>query len=234
MSKNEEQKGRIMPREDFKLTKFKLNKDGVTITHHVNGVTSADITAIVEAEPHPDLISKMDQLKLFMASRLGLLSGWDFARDNLKKNPNALTRAIQGHKDIVKMMNVNGLTFVGSGETYGVMITGSIKVPIKGSTGLSVPKISFDGGNELGYEDDVEQICEEITDEIYNYLILRKKGQTNIEDQSEGFDNDGGLVADTIDMFKEEPKMDGDGFDEKGERDFVPNPEQLPGSNEEE
>lgn len=236
----EEQQGRNMPREEFKLLKFKVAKEGLTITHHVNGTTPADITAVVNSNPHPDLKESMDKLQLYMATRLGLLSGWDFAREHLKKNPNYLQKAIQGHKDVVKMMNVNGLTFVGSGETYGVMITGSIGVPVKGSAGLSVPKIGFDA-NDLGYEEEVNEICKEITDEVYKYLILRKKEQTNIEDQADGFNNDGGVDEKTLDMFEEKPAdwVPGDenndgSFDENGERDFVPDPEQLKGSQEEE
>ena len=108
----EEQQGRIMPREDFKLLKFKASKDGLTITHHVNGTTPADVTAVVDAKPHPDLKTSMDKLQLYMATRLGLLTGWDFAREHLKKNPNYLQKAIEGHKQTVGMMNVNGLTFV--------------------------------------------------------------------------------------------------------------------------
>lgn len=218
----EEQQGRIMPREEFNLQKFKVTKDGLTITHHVNGLNPADITANVEVKPHPDLKEKMDKLKVYMATRLGLLEGWDFSREHLKKNPNYLQNAIAGHKTAKDRCNVNGLTFLGSGETYGVSITGSISTPINGSVGLAVPKISFDK-NDLGYEDEVFEICKEITDEVYSYLILRKKEQTNVEDQSEGFDNNGGV----IDMFDEKPKTDGDGFDEDGERDFVPDPDQL-------
>lgn len=241
-TKKEEQQGRIMPREDFKLLKFKVSKDGVTVTHHVNGVCPADITAIVDVKPHPDLQEKMDQLKVYMATRLGLLEGWDFARESLKKNPNYLQNAIAGHGVAKERCNVGGLTFLGTGETYGVSITGSIKTPTNGSVGLAVPKISFDK-DDLGYEDEVKEICDEITNEVYNYLILRKKEQTNIEDQAEGFDNNGGVDQKTLDMFDDTKKPsdwvpgseshDGD-FDENGEREFVPDAGQLTGKSEEE
>jgi hypothetical protein len=206
----------------------------LTITHHVKGLNPADITANVEVKPHPDLKVAMDQLKVYMATRLGLLEGWDFSREHLKKNPNYLQLAIAGHKSAKERCNVSGLTFLGSGETYGVSITGSIATPTNGSVGLAVPKISFDK-NDLGYEDEVLEICKEITDEVYSYLILRKKEQTNIEDQSEGFDNDGGGGVDgVIDMFDDQPKKDGDGFDENGERPFVPDPDQISNDDPEE
>jgi len=192
MSENskEKQQGRILPREDFHLMSFKLSKDGVFIKHHLGGADPQTQTNDVDAKPHPDLKSTMDQLQLYMATRLGLVEGWDFSREHLKKNPNYLQKAIQGHKDAVARCNINGITFVGEGETAGVMITGSIKTPKNGSVGLAVPKIKF-GDTELGYETEVEEICKEISDEIYNYLILKKKEQASVEDQAEGFDNNG-------------------------------------------
>lgn len=228
MSKTkEEQQGRIMPREEFKLLKFKVAKEGLTITHHVNGTTPADITAVVESTPHPDLQEKMDQLKLYMATRLGLLEGWDFSREHLKKNPNFLQKAIAGHQVAKERCNIGGLTFLGTGETYGVSITGSVKAPTNGSVGLAVPKITF-GKDDLGYEEEVKEICDEITDEVYKYLVLRKKAQTDIEDQSEGFDNKGGKQITILDEDQNQKPLDmTNGFDEEGERDFVPSAEQL-------
>lgn len=221
----EEQKGRILPREDFNLMKFKLTKDGAVITHHLAGTQPQDVTAVVDVKPHPDLQKAMDQLKLYMATRLGLLGGWDFAREHLKKNPNYLQKAIAGHESAKDVCNVNGLTFLGEGETAGVSITGSIKTPKSGSVGLAVPKITF-GKEDLGYEEDVLQITKEITDEVYNYLILRKKEQTDVVDQSEGFDNTGGQMS-IDDGILEVSQSEIDSFDENGERDFVPSEEQM-------
>lgn len=139
----DEQQGRIIPREDFHLLKFKRTKEGVWIQHHLGGPNPQTQTNDVEAKPHPDLQNVMNQLQLYMATRLGILEGWDFSREHLKKNPNYLKKAIQGHKDALERCNINGLTFLGEGETYGVTITGSIKTPKNGSVGLAVPKITF-------------------------------------------------------------------------------------------
>lgn len=209
----QEQQGRLLPRNEFNLAKFKFTKDGIKVSHYIKG-ESSHIDVEVEEKPHPDLIEKTKELQLYMATRLGLLEGWDFSREKVKSNQDDLKLAMQGHKDALERCNINGLTFLGEGETYGVTITGSIKTPKSGSVGLAVPKITF-GKNDLGYEEDVENICDEIKDEVYNFLILKKKEQTNIEDQAEGFDNNGGQM--TID----------DGFDENGERDFVPGKNQI-------
>lgn len=190
----DKQQGRILPREDFNLEKFKFTKEGVNIKHHLGGLEPQTQTNDCDWKPHPDLINVVNQLKLYMASRLGLLRGWDFSREHTKKDLSILEKAVQGHKEAVGMCNVNGITLVGEGETAGVMITGSIKTPVSGSTGLAVPKITF-GKTDLGIEEEVEKICNEIEDEIYNYLILKKKEQANIEDQANGFDNNGGQTS---------------------------------------
>lgn len=211
MSTKENQQGRILPREDFNLEKFKFTKDGVSVKHHLGGTDPQTQSNDCDWRPHPDLITKVDKLQLYMATRLGLLTGWDFAREHLKKNPNYLKKAMDGHKATVAICNVNGITLVGEGETAGVMITGSIKTPKNGSTGLAVPKIAF-GKSDLGYETDVQEICEEIADEVYNYLILKKKEQANIEDQAEGFDNAGGVQTSLLE--EEKPQTTFEKFQE--------------------
>lgn len=210
----DKQQGRILPREDFHLLQFKLTKEGVFVKHHLGGTNPKVQTNDCEYRPHPDLKEVCDELRLYMATRLGFLEGWDFSREHTRKDRDVLEKAIQGHKDVVERMNVNGITFKGEGETYGVSITGSFKTPKNGSVGVSVPKISFEK-EELGYEEDVEAICEKVTDEIYAYLILNKKAQTNIEDQAEGFDNNGNQTS-----------LEDD-FNKDGERKFISSEEQL-------
>lgn len=200
----EKQQGRILPREDFNLQKFKFTKDGVSIKHHLGGTDPQTQSNECDWKPHPDLVEATKELRLYMASRIGLLQGWDFACEACREDWDNLEKAKSGHEETIERMNVNGLTFLGEGETLGVTITGSIKTPTSGSIGLAVPKITF-SKEELGIEEDVEAICEKITDEVYNYLILRKKEQASVEDQAEGFDNVGGVQTTILDQ-EEKPQ----------------------------
>ena len=176
----EVQQTRKLEYKFFDLQKFKVTKKGVDITHLETGEEGGKITKEGKAHPHPDLKTKMDELKLYMAARLGLLVGWDYSRQHLKSADDVLQGAIDGHNESVENCNVNGLTFVGEGDTVGVLITGSIKVPNGGSTGLAVPKITF-SSDKLGYETEVEEICEDIKKEIYAYRYQHKKAQLDIE-----------------------------------------------------
>lgn len=179
----EKQQQRVIEYKNFKLLKFKVTKIGVDVTHMEPGEEGGKITKEGKAQPHPDLKLAMDKLKLYMATRLGLLTGWDYSREHLKKADEVLQGAVDGHKEALDYCNVNGLTFVGEGDTAGVQITGSIKVPKGGSTGLAVPKITF-SKDTLGYENDVEELCEKVKIEVYAYRYQHKKAQLDLIDNA--------------------------------------------------
>lgn len=182
----EQQQRRQLEYKNFNLMKMKMLKDGqdgVFVQHHENFENPCESKWTGEYQPHPDLIAAMDRLQLYMATRLGLLEGWDYSREQLKSDSNLLKQVMIKHEDVVGMMKPSGIQFVGSGETAGVMITGSIDVPKGGSTGLTVPKITF-GKTVLGYEDDVQEICEDIKKEVYSYRFQSKKAQLDIETEA--------------------------------------------------
>lgn len=181
----ETQQTRKVEFQHFQVKKFKITPKGVDITHIEIGEDTGEIATVGRVVPHPDLKEKMNQLKIYMATRLGLLQGWDFSRANLKlKNEDLLKQALDGHKDAIDSCNVNGLTFVGEGDLFGVIITGSLKTPKGGSAGMAIPKITF-GKEVLGYEKEVEEICDEIKEEIYAYRFQHKKAQLDIETEAE-------------------------------------------------
>ena len=172
----------------YSLKKFKVTKVGVDVSFEENSTDPGTNNKEGKYLPHPDLKIAMNKLQLYMATRLGLLMGWDYAREHLKGIDDVKEGAMNGHKQEVDMCNVTGLTFLGEGETYGVSITGSVKCPISGSTGLAVPKITF-GKTDLGYEDEVEELCEEIKKEIYAYRFQQKKYQTDVVSEAEKVEN---------------------------------------------
>ena len=176
----EVQQTRTIDYKNFDLIKFKKTDNGVDVWHHEGGTDAGTIHKQGEAESHPDLQEKMNQLKIYMAQRLGLLDGWDFCRENLKGDLDVTKIVLDEHKAVIERCNIKGLTFKGDGELYGVMITGSFKLPKGGSIGIAVPKITF-AAETLGYEEDIQTICEEIKEEVYAYRFQGKRAQTDIE-----------------------------------------------------
>lgn len=180
----DEQQKRQLEYKHFDLRKIKMQKKGADVDHHEGGADAGIVTKIGETAPHPDLQTALDELKPFMARRLGLLEGIDIATEMAKGDLHALKPVLEKRKEIQNRCNVNGLTFVGSGDKYGVMITGSILLPINGSVGLGVKQITF-GSDVLGYEEEVEEICERIKKEVYAYRFQNKKAQLDIEFEAE-------------------------------------------------
>lgn len=176
-----EQQGRIIPLSAFGLKKVKITKEGVDVTHHESGTNAGEIIKKGEVQPHPDLKAALDQLQLYMAQRLGLTQGWDFAREHLKKDHELLKLAMDQYTEALNRCNVNGIKLVGEGETYGVQITASLKTPGGGSTGLAVPKITLGTTPKLGYEPEVQVIVDLIKSEVYKYRFQGKKLQQELK-----------------------------------------------------
>lgn len=197
-----EQQRRVLEYQHFDMVKFKVADERATVKFYEFG---NEHTVSPKEHVHPDLTNKLNELKLYMATSIGLLSGWDFARDKIKKDPDALKMAIEGHKETVNRCKPNGFGFVGEGETRGVAFTGSIKSPFAGQTGLSFPKITF-GKEVFGIEQEVEQLCEEIKAEIYAYLFQSKKAQLDIETEAEKAESMG-MFDDVDDTDEQEPKL---------------------------
>lgn len=190
----QEQQGRILPYKDFKLKKFKIVDAGVDVVHIEEGKTGGEVTKKGKAAPHPDLQKACNELRIFMADRLGVLRGWDYARDHLRGDAEALEVAIKKHQEARESCSVSGLSFSGEGDLEGVIITGSIKLPDGGAVGLALPKISF-ASDKLGYEDEIIDICEEIKKEVYAYRFLNKYAQLDLEDEIDKVEAEGKQVT---------------------------------------
>jgi len=189
----EEQRTRKLEFKDFDLRKVKMNKKGADVEHHEGGSDAGIVSKVGEIAPHPDLQTSLDKLKSIMARRLGLLEGVDLAKEIAKEHKEDklkyYEKAMNVEKEIVNRCNVNGLTFTGSGDKFGVMITGSVLLPIGGSVGLAVSKITF-GETVLGYEEETEQLCEEVKKEVFAYRFQNKKAQLDLLDEAERIENE--------------------------------------------
>lgn len=183
MSENKDQKGRIMKYEHFDLLNFKVSSDGVDARYY--NLMHRDVLQKPSSRiiPHPDLQEQMDQLKQYFSKKIGLLEGWEFARDNIK-DPETLKIAVDGYNNTIERCKITGLSFTGENEGKGVSIIGYEKFPQKGGSGISSGKILFES-DKLGYETEVMETCEAIKKEVYAYLFQGKKAQQDLISQSE-------------------------------------------------
>lgn len=187
---HEEQRTRMVEYQFFDLRKVKMTSKGADVAHQEGGSDLGMVTKLGETTAHPDLQKALDRLRPIMARRLGLLCGTDVARDIAKGDLSKYQVAMDKETEVINRCNVNGITFVGSGEKYGVMLTGSILVPGGGSVGLAVPKIAFEL-DTLGYESECEDLCEEVKKEVYAYRFQNKKAQLDLEFEANKADEEG-------------------------------------------
>lgn len=178
---NLDQKGRILELKYFDLVSFKNNKTGIELVYYNSMLPDEKVSLIVKGAPHPDLQKKMDELKYYLAKIWKLIEGWEFAMDNSKGNLDAVKEAKAKRDLAVSETLITGLTFKGDGEAKGVMIKGYCGAT---SSGASTRQITF-ADDSLGYEEDIEAICKEISEEVYKYKFGRKRAQMDLMQQAE-------------------------------------------------
>ena len=129
--------------KDFELQKVKFNaKKGLDIDWYDLNRTNDMYSVESDSKPSEDYINALNALKEVFAYSLGLNNGWDYSRENNRKNDDALKKSIQSWKDEIERCEVTGLTVVGVGETKGIKISGSLKTDL-GTIGMASPIIRF-------------------------------------------------------------------------------------------
>jgi hypothetical protein len=108
------------------------------------------------------------------------LDGWELARDNCRKNDEALKEAIRGHKEEIDRYNVNGVVLVGKEQYLGIKITGSRSTE-SGKVGLTSPTIRFTDENE-DINAKATDLFDDIQQEVWLYLFKNKKAQPDLMD----------------------------------------------------
>lgn len=163
----------------FELRHLKLNSKGGLIVdwfdlNQKNDLLSVDSDSIA----HEDLTNKLKELKSIFAESLGLLKGWDLARENNNKNEEKLREAIRGWNEEVDRCNVSGFTLTDK----GIKISGSLDCDgIK--IGLASPLVKFENeDSDLGLK--AKEILEVLTKEVWSFIYAGKR-DTDLFNQKE-------------------------------------------------
>lgn len=167
--------------EEFDLQKVKLNsKKGLNISFWQKGNNNELFTVESDTLPHPDITNKLDELKELFAVSMDSLDGWELARENCRKNDEALKEAIRGYKEEIDRYNVNGVVLVGKEQYLGIKITGSRSTE-SGKVGLTSPTIRFTDENE-DINAKATDLFDDIQQEVWMYLFKNKKAQPDLMD----------------------------------------------------
>lgn len=168
--------------KSFELKKVKFNaKKGLEIEFYdinePNDLWSVDS----DSQPSDDYHTALNTLKEVLAYSLGMSNGWDFARENNRKNDDALKASIRGWADEIERCNITGLSLVGVGESEGIKISGSLKTDL-GTVGLASPIIRFNSefinsvDETIMIGDLAETAFSNIQEEVWMFIFKGKRG----------------------------------------------------------
>lgn len=182
--------------EDFRLTKIKADKkinvvfsDG---TENYN-VTSSDV-------PHPDLNKALIAFNKYFAYRIGLTDG---INNVIKDNPDLESKFDKAIQTELKRVSVYGAAWCGKDEHEGIKLIGHLDCPVSGFS-MTIPVIVFES-DDLGFEEEVYELSENLKEEVYKFLFENKKAQINLLDAIEESeqDEDGDITFDPIEQSQE-------------------------------
>jgi len=171
--------------EDFIFQKLTYNeKQGKLVIKYQErgGQKDGHTHESIEA-PHPDLLKAMEALKPHVARILTLQTGWDFAREGLKSDFDALKGAVQGATYADNSVKVVTILMKGKEDTEGVKIAGSLKC-LNGDMSYNIPVVRFNS-DAMMIEKTVEKLVDDIKGEAFGFIFQNKRKQYTIEEQEE-------------------------------------------------
>lgn len=176
----------IPTEKNFNLSKVKLNPNGglqadYQVTETVNNESSlVDYHASVSRDIHPDLRGLFEDLRPIVArvfnitSFLSLMESKDL---NLTEPKKSLVRAFA--EELVKKIEVRGVSWSGSDDNAGVVITAIFETPNGLKTCVNTPRIKL-AQISFGFEEELETIVEAVKTEVYQFLFHGKQAQLSL------------------------------------------------------
>ena len=131
-------------------------------------------------EIHPDLKRKLDELKPVVARVYhlsffrSLMDAPDFKATNKQKE-----LANNAFEEIIKKIDVTGISLSGKDDNQGVIITSTFKADSNQKMAINTHRIKFKD-TRYGFEEDVEDIVDDLEREVYAFLFKNKKAQLEL------------------------------------------------------
>lgn len=206
----------------FSLSKVKLIKDGgldvhYEVTETIGNESYANKYHVESAKDiHPDLRACFERLRPIMGRIFNITSFLSFIETPETKATKAQKDAARDFADeMLKNIEVRGVSFSGQDDNVGVVLTGLFTVSNNQKTAINSPRLKFNT-ETFGFEEELEEIAADIETEVYAFLFKGKKAQLEL------FGADGepapGLSAEKVEDNGLFPNVD-DPADENEEND---------------
>lgn len=184
--KMEKEISAIPTEKNFNLSKIKLDPKGgilaeYQITATVDGEPSViDRTEKSDGDVHPDLIGLFEDLRSIVARALNITSFLTLLESDEMKLPEGKKILARNFADeLLKKIDVRGISWSGTGEKAGVVITSVYETANGLKTCINTPRIVL-STISFGFEEELETIVESIKTEVYAYLFKGKRAQLSL------------------------------------------------------
>lgn len=191
LSKMSEKKetANVMPipsEKSFALSKVKTLKDGGLDVHYevTETIGNESYTNKYHVESakdiHPDLRECFDRLRPIMGRIFNITSFLSMiGTDDFKANKNQKEVARNFADEMLKNIEVRGVSYSGQDDNVGVVLTGLFTVSNDQKTAINSPRLKFNT-ETFGFEEELEAIVADIENEVYAFLFKGKKAQLEL------------------------------------------------------
>lgn len=210
----------------FALSKVKLIKDGGLDVHYevTETVGNESYTNKYHVESakdiHPDLRACFERLRPIVGRIFNITSFLSFMETPETKATKAQKDAAREYADeMLRNIEVRGVSFSGQDDNVGVVLTGLFTVSNNQKTAINSPRLKFNT-ETFGFEEELEEIAGDIEREVYAFLFKGKKAQLELfgvdGNAAPGVESEPGLFPDVDDPANENDNDNG-GDDETGD-----------------
>lgn len=179
----------VMPipsEKSFALSKVKTLKDGGLDVHYevTETIGNESYTNKYHVESakdiHPDLRKCFDCLRPIMGRIFNITSFLSMVEtDDFKANKHQKEVARNFADEMLKNIEVRGVSYSGQDDNVGVVLTGLFTVSNNQKTAINSPRLKFNT-ETFGFEEELEAIVADIKNEVYAFLFKGKKAQLKL------------------------------------------------------
>ena len=174
----------IPTEKDFNLSKVKLlPKGGIQVNYQISQVVDGDSSVIDRNETctrdvHPDLLGLFEDLRNIVGRVFNFTSFLTFL-DAEVVNHNIKDRARAFADELLQKIDVRGISWSGTEDNVGVVITSVFETPNGLKTCINTPRIKV-AQISFGFEEQLETIVDAVKAEVYAYLFKGKQAQLSL------------------------------------------------------
>jgi hypothetical protein len=175
---------KICKADEFVLKKLKTNNGGLMVHFNysfANGGNSHqnDVPLNSTLTPHPDLTKLLEALKPYVARMFYFNSSLTISEVEAFKATKKQKEYLETmYNEMLEKIEITGITLSGAEATQQCNITAKFETE-NGTVAINPKGIKL-GGTKYGFEEDIDDICTELINEAFKYVMEQKSGEPKL------------------------------------------------------